>query len=302
MKSKGIVLIGPTSFAKFDKTPIHIIKKAGYEVRLNPFSKKMSEPELIQELQGVNGVIAGLEPFNKKVLEQSSLKVISRCGVGIENVDLATAKKLGIQVFATPEAPTNAVAEFSIGAIFCMLRKISQMNEATHQGKWEKMSGPELRGKTVSIIGVGRIGRQVAEYLNLFGARVLGVDVDPKRGLEGIEHVSLERAIAESHIICLHASGSQEILGPDHFKKMRNGVYITNTGRGGLINEEALQTALDNGLVAGAWLDTFSEEPYFGPLKKYPQVLLTPHVAYSSNESRKRMETEAVENLLSVLI
>lgn len=301
MKGKDIILIGPTTFGALDSSPIRQLERAGYEIRRNPVGRKLTEDELRQALKGVIGVIAGLEPLNSKVLSESSLKVISRCGVGLESVDTASAKRLGIKVFSTPNAPTTAVAELTLGAIICMLRKIPPMNQIMHAGGWEKMSGPQLRDKTVSVVGLGRIGQRVASYLKVFGVRLLGVDPFLRSHIHGIELMTLGDAIPQSHIISLHASGSKEILGSSEFEKMRQGVYVTNTGRGGLINESALQEALDSGKVAGAWLDAFSEEPYQGPLKDYKQVLLTPHIGYSSDEARRQMEIEAVENLLSGL-
>jgi len=301
MKNRDIILIGPTTFGALDASPLKRLEKIGYEIRRNPFGRKMSEDELRQALKGVVGIIAGLEPLNANVLSGSSLKVISRCGVGLESVDTASAERLGIKVFSTPNAPTTAVAELTLGAIICMLRKISPMNQIMHTGGWAKMSGPQLRDKTVSVVGLGRIGQRVASYLKVFGVRLLGVDPFLHNHIDGIELMTLGDALPQSHIISLHASGSTEILGRSEFEKMRQGVYVTNTGRGGLINESALQIALDSGKVAGAWLDAFSEEPYHGPLKDYRQVLLTPHVGYSSDEARGQMESEAVENLLSGL-
>ena len=173
MKGKDIILIGPTTFGALDASPIRQMERAGYEIRRNPVGRKMTEDELRQALEGVVGIIAGLEPLNAKVLALSTLKVISRCGVGLESIDVAASKRLGIRVFSTPNAPTTAVAELTLGAILCMLRKVSQMSQIMHTGGWEKMSGPQLRDKTVSVVGLGRIGQQVATYLKVFGVRML---------------------------------------------------------------------------------------------------------------------------------
>ena len=232
----------------------------------------------------------------------STLRVVSRCGVGMENVDQAAARRLGIQVFSTPNAPTVAVAELTIGALICLLRRVAQMDQTMHAGGWEKFSGPQVRDKTVAVVGLGRIGLQVAAYLRAFGARVIGVDPMRHGEVDGIPVVSLTEALAQAHIVSLHASGSAEILGAAEFAKLRRGAYVLNTGRGGLVNETALQAALDEGKIAGAWLDAFVEEPYRGPLKNYRQVLLTPHVGYSSDEARRQMEVEATDNLLKALV
>lgn len=301
MSQPNIILIGPTTFGSGDPAPLQRIEAAGYVVRRNPFGRKMTEADLTTALDGVVGLIAGLEPLTEKVLASSTLRVVSRCGVGMENVDQAAARRLGIQVFSTPNAPTVAVAELTIGALICLLRRVAQMDQTMHAGGWEKFSGPQVRDKTVAVVGIGRIGLQVAAYLRAFGARVIGVDPMRHGEVDGIPVVSLTEALAQAHIVSLHASGSAEILGAAEFAQLRRGAYVLNTGRGGLVNETALQAALDEGKIAGAWLDAFVEEPYRGPLKNYRQVLLTPHVGYSSDEARRQMEVEATDNLLKAL-
>lgn len=301
MASGRVILIGPSTFGAFDSRPIQQVEEAGFTVRRNPVGRKMSQEELLSALDGVVGAIAGLEPYSAEVLSRSRLKVVSRCGVGMENIDLPKAREMGIKVYSTPNAPTTAVAELTVGALITLLRKVPQMDRGMHDGKWEKRSGPQLEGKTVALVGLGRIGRKVAEYLRPFGVRLLGVDPLLQGPVEGIRMVSLAQALAEGDIVSIHASGSAELLGAKEFAAMKQGVYVANAGRGGLINEAALRDALESGQVAGAWLDAFAEEPYQGPLASYPQVLLTPHVGYSSDEARRRMEMEAATNLLAGL-
>ena len=301
MANSGIILIGPTTFGSMDPAPVKALEAAGYTVRRNPVGRKMSEAELATALDGVVGIVAGLEPLTDAVISKSKLRVISRCGVGLENVDQPAAKRCGVRVYFTPNAPTVAVAELTIGALICLLRRVSQMDQTMHTGGWEKLSGPEIRGKAVVIVGLGRIGLQVATYLKAFGANLIGVDPFRTGTVNGIPVLPLADALPKADIISIHASGSAEIVGSDALNKVKKGVYILNTGRGGLVNEAALQTALDDKRVAGAWLDAFVEEPYRGSLKNYRQVLLTPHVGYSSDESRRHMELEAVENLLAGL-
>ena len=297
----GAILIGPSTFGKFDPAPVRQIEAAGYAVRRNPVGRKMTQEELLAALAGVVGVVAGLEVYSAEVLTRSQLKVVSRCGTGVENIDLGKAEELGIKVYSTPNAPTTSVSELTVGALITLLRKVPQMDRGMHEGKWEKQSGPQLQGKTVALVGLGRIGRKVAEYLRPFGVRLLGVDPMVEDAVDGIPMVSLAQALAEGDIVSLHASGGTEILGAAEFAAAKPGVYVANAGRGGLINEGALCEALDSGKVAGAWLDAFSEEPYRGKLASYPQVLLTPHIGYSSDEARRRMEMEAAGNLLAGL-
>lgn len=298
---KGKVLIGPSSFGAADRAPLDRLKQAGAEVIPNPYGRKLSTDELRTLLPGVVGLIAGLEPLTRDVLERSSLKVISRCGAGLSNVDLEAAADIGIAVRSTPDAPTTAVAELTVGAMIGLMRGLPQMDRDLHEGRWSKQVGIQLEGKTILIIGFGRIGRKVASLLTPFNVRRLAVDAALAGTVEGVPVVPLHDALPQADVISLHASGETEILGEREFALLKPGVFLLNAGRGGLVSESVLCRALEKGRVAGAWLDTFSQEPYEGPLIHAPHVILTPHIGSSSVECRKRMEMEAVENLLAAL-
>ena len=295
------ILIGPSSFGNADVTPVERLRDAGYEVVPNPFGRKLSRQELIQLLPGVVGLVAGLESLDKAVLEQSKLRAISRCGVGMSNVDVEAAQRLGIAVRSTPDAPTTAVAELTLAVMLALLRKIVPMNADLHGGRWNRVSGEQLEGKTVVVVGFGRIGRRVARLLLAFDATVIAVDphvqtVDPPVAL-----AALDDALPLADIVTLHASGEDTILGEAELRRVKPGALVLNGGRGGLVDEGALCAALDSGRVAGAWIDAFRDEPYSGPLTRYPQVLLTPHTGSFTVECRRRMEMEAVDNLLEAL-
>jgi D-3-phosphoglycerate dehydrogenase / 2-oxoglutarate reductase len=297
------IIIGPSSFAETDKTPLNRLIAAGYEVIDNPYKRKLTMRELLDLLsEDVVGLIAGLETLDRKVLEKSRIQVISRVGVGLSNVDIDAARDLGIKVFNTPDAPTNAVAELTIGAMLSLLRMISQMDRALHDGQWHKKIGVQLQGKTVAIIGFGRIGRRVAELLSPFEVKILIVDpyVD-ESACSGYRKMTLQAALPKADIITIHSSGQDCIIGEKEFSRMKKGVYLLNVARGGIISENALVKTIEDGTVAGAWLDTFEEEPYKGPLCGYQNVILTPHVGSYTAECRSRMEGEAVENLLNAL-
>lgn len=293
------VLLGPSSFASMDSSPVKKLVSAGFEIINNPYGRKLTKQELIELLHGVKCLIAGLETLDEEVMSKSELKVISRCGSGMSNVDLEAAKKLDIKVFSTPYGPTAAVAELTLGAMIALLRMLSLMDREMHNGKWTKKIGMQLEGKTVLIIGFGRIGRKVAELLKPFNVRLLVVDQDIREKISGVEILSLNKALSEADIITLHASGEQQIIGDNEFKLIKEGAFLLNAARGQLVNEESLINALESGKIAGVWLDTFSMEPYTGPLCKYPQVVLTPHIGSYTVECRKSMEMEAVDNLLS---
>jgi len=219
----------------------------------------------------------------------------------MSNVDLKAAKDLGIAVFNTPSGPTTAVAELTLAVLLALLRRVPQVHMALQKGKWEKYIGTELRGKDVAVIGFGRIGQRVAHLLSAFGARVMGVDPLFSGEIEGVHMVNLESALNRADIITLHCSGENCVIGESELGMTKRGVFLLNAARGGVIDEQALMRALDDGRVAGAWLDSFSREPYMGPLQNYEQVILTPHMGSYTRECRKQMELEAVTNLIKAL-
>lgn len=299
--SRPRILIGPSSFGAVDGAPLQRLRDAGFDVIQNPFGRKLSAQELVQLLPGVIGVIAGLEPLGRTVLERSEIRVISRCGSGMSNVDLEAAQRLCIAVRNTPDAPTSAVAELTIAAMLALLRRVVPMNADLHDGRWTRLAGAQIEGKTVAVVGFGRVGRRVAHLLLAFGAKVIAVDPGVNRVDPPIELASLTDALPHADILTLHASGDDTVVGRAELLRVKPGALVLNCGRGGLLDEAALCEALGSGRVAGAWVDAFRDEPYCGPLTRYPQVLLTPHVGSFTVECRRRMEMEAVDNLLEAL-
>jgi len=296
------ILIGPSSFAALDETPMEMLISKGFQVVENPFKRKLTKPELLRLLsEDVTGLIAGLEPLDREVLKQSNLKVISRVGAGLSNIDLDAAKELKIDICFTPDGPTKAVAELTIGTMLSLIRKVPLMDKSLHDAIWDKRIGMQLEGKTIVIIGFGRIGRCVAELLSPFKTNTIVVDPFIKNQNIDYPILSLEDAIVKADIITIHSNGNECMIGEEEFSMMKKGSYILNPARGGLLSETALIKALDEGKVAGAWLDSFEVEPYNGPLKEYEQVILTPHVGSYTHDCRKQMETEAVQNLINAL-
>lgn len=298
---KKRILIGPSTFGAADPAPLKKLSDEGFELINNPFGRKLTKEELSQLLPGVKGLIAGIEALDREILKNSQLKVISRCGSGTDNIDLRAASELGIKVYSTPEAPVEAVAELTIGAMLSLLRFIPQMNRDLHCGKWSKKTGYQLKAKTVAIIGYGRIGRYVAKLLQSFGLKIIAVDpnVNPEQvKLEGIELMRLDKALSIADIVSIHVNENKEILGEKEFELMKQGSFLLNSSRGSVINKSALITAIESGRLAGAWLDTFKEEPYSGPLTKYDNIILTPHVGSYTKECRKLMEAESVDSII----
>ncbi len=296
------IVIGPSSFAEKDDAPLALLREAGLNVVPNQKKRKYTKAEIIELLQGAQGLIAGLEPLDAEVLGKTNdLKVISRCGSGMSNVDIVEAQRLGIAVFNTPDAPTASVAELTIGAILAGLRHLPHANSALHAGNWDKRIGRLLAEQTVAVVGCGRIGRRVIELLLPFGCRILGIDSFISPPLKGVEMLSLDEALPLADVITLHLSGEQCILDAKAFSRMKKGVFICNAARGGSLDEQALLDAVKSGLVAGAWLDALSSEPYNGPLQGLEQIILTPHIGSYTIECRRRMEMECVQNLLQGL-
>lgn len=304
------ILITTSIFGKDDPSPLNLLQNAGYEAIINPYGRRLTEDEVLDLLSEVKpvGMVAGVEPITARVLQQAEgLKVISRCGVGLENVDVNAARSLGITVTNTPDSPTEAVAEVTIGLIFNLLRMVSFLDRELRKGNWIKRTGGLVRGKKVGIIGLGRIGKEVAEMLLALGAKVAGTDIQPDYEWlrkNQVPLVSLEELLNQSEILCLHLShkpDNKHLIGRKEMEAMPKGAYLINTSRGEVIDHDALYSMLTNGHLSGAALDVFEQEPYTGPLTKLDNVILTPHIGSYTKETRLEMETQAVKNLLGAL-
>lgn len=300
------ILITTSSFGVKDTAPLDVLREHGLEPVLNPYGRKLSEDEVYQLINDVRpiGMIAGVEPLTSRVLKSpGNLRVISRCGIGLDNVDLAAAEYLGIKVLNTPDAPTLSVAELTLGLILAVLRAIPLMDMAMRNREWKRPMGRLLTGKTVGIVGCGRIGSAVERLLAGFQCRITGYDpaitTHPDIELTGIEPL-----LAESDVVTLHIPYSEEthhFINADRMNQMKRGAVLINTSRGGLVDESSLFDLLQDGHLGGIGFDCFEEEPYEGPLTQCANSVLTGHVGSYAEEARKRMEAEAVENLLNAL-
>ena len=305
LRTMNKIFISTTSFAKYDKEPIRILERKGLNIALNPHGRKLKKEELAHFLDNVIGLIAGTEDLTRDLLSSSrSLKVISRCGVGMDNIDLKAAGELGIKVFNTPDAPTLAVAELTAGLIFAALRRIVEADSSIREGKWEKYIGTLLHGKKIGIIGLGRIGKKVCELLAPFGVEVLSCEPKPDKDFiakYGIKNMALKDVLSNSDIVTLHLSHQAEqgcLIGREELGIMKGTAFLINTARGSLIDEEALIDSLKNNKISGAAIDVYEKEPYNGPLKELKNVVLTSHMGSYAKEARIEMEKTAVENLI----
>ena len=300
------ILITTSSFGKHDPSLLRILSESRFNYQTNPYARKLTEAEvceLIEEHQPV-GMIAGVEPLTRRVLEKAkNLKVISRVGIGMDSVDLQVAKDLGIIVTNTPDAPTIPVAELTLGMILSLLRRIHISDSSIRRGDWVRPMGNLLHGKTVGLIGCGRIGSYLAGLLSSFGCKILGCDSCVNKS-DNFFPVSLESVLSDTDIISLHIPYNQEnhhFINAKRIQSMKKGALLINTARGGLIDEDALYNALSSGYLDGAAIDCFEQEPYTGKLKDLDNVLFTAHIGSYAQEGRIMMERQAVENLLREL-
>jgi D-3-phosphoglycerate dehydrogenase len=297
------IAITTSSFAKYDDDALQRLKEAGYTWKLNAFGRKLTEDEAIELLQDCVGVVAGTEQLSARVMEAlPHLKIISRCGVGMDNVDLQAAADRGIQVCNTPYGPTLAVAELTLGLALDLLRHVTRMDRELRRGEWKKRMGYNLAGKRMGIIGFGRIGRAVADVFSHMSVEV--AFCDPQVQIEDYKRMELHDLLAWADIISLHCSKTSSecyLIGEPELGIMPEGSWLINCSRGGTVDEEALGRALETGRLAGAALDVFENEPYQGPLKDLDNVILTPHIGSYAQESRCRMELDAVLNLVNAL-
>ena len=299
------ILITTSSFDLQNFSQLDDLTAAGFEVVLNPFKRRLSEQEVADLLTSdVIGMIAGIEPLTAGVLKNArQLKVIARCGTGLDSVDLQAAHEQGISVFNTPDAPTTAVAELTIAHILGLLRHITESDRNIRAGQWAGQMGSLLQGKTVGLVGFGRIGQAVAKLVSAFGANVVAFDTQTISN-PGVKQLPLEELCTISDVISLHVPYSQEshhLINRSAFKRMKQTAILINVSRGGLIDEDALYEALESLRIAGAALDCFEIEPYSGPLLKFDNVHVTAHMGSYARESRDQMELDASTALVRSL-
>lgn len=299
------VLIATSSFNLGNFAQAKSLHDAGISIEVNPHGRRLSEDEVAELVAtDVIAILAGLEPLTDRVLSNAkSLRVIARCGTGLDSVDLQAASRLGIDVFNTPDAPTQAVAELTIAHMLNSLRHISTTDSNMRSGKWTPTMGSLLATKTVGLIGVGRIGSAVAKLAQAFGARVIGFD-PVVSSHNSVELLSLDEVLNQADIVSLHVPINEQthhILNANTISRMKPGSIVVNVSRGGLIDESALHDALKSQHLSGAALDCFEDEPYSGPLLQLPGVHVTAHMGSYARETRDLMEVEASTNLVNGL-
>lgn len=302
------ILLATSSFDVDNNPALTRLRDAGYELVSNPFGRRLDKEE-IQSLLApdVVAAVGGLEPYDNEVLAASGLKMLCRCGSGMDNVDMAAAREHGIEVRNTPEAPATAVAELTMALMMAVVRRVPEADRAVRGGDWPRLKGGLLGARTVVIVGYGRVGRRVATICSAFGARVLVVDPEAAEAAAaaGYETATLNSALGQADILTLHLPLTQStryMIGEAEMARMPAGGILLNVARGGLVDETALERALRSDHLGGAGLDCFENEPYSGPLSGFDNVVLTPHLGSLAHEARSRMEFEAAEHVAGYLL
>jgi len=300
------VLVTTVPFAEKDTRPLQALEQAGADVVINPLGRKLQESDLVNLISEFDILIAGTEPITQKVIDRAErLKLISRVGIGLDSVDLEAARKAEIAVSYTPDAPSPAVAELTIGLMIDLLRAVNVSNLRMHRSQWYRYFGCRLSEATIGVIGLGRIGSKVISHLAGFQCkRIMANDLNPDLPIPchpscEVEFVDKEKIYAEADIISLHVpltSCTKNLITNDEISLMRPGTFLINTSRGGIINELDLYRALDSGHLGGAAVDVFDQEPYSGDLSKLDNCLLTAHMGSMSVDCRTQMEIEASED------
>jgi len=285
-----------------DKGTVQTLKDLGHEV-IEQFFKP---EELKEQVKGFNVIIVRSETKVQKdiidsAVETGNLKLIIRGGVGVDNIDVTYAESKGIKVRNTPKASSLAVAELALGHMFSLARFIGIANVTMREGKWnkKKYTGIELSGKTLGLIGFGRIGQELAKKAKALEMKIIYNDIlGPAKDCPEYSFVSLDELLADSDFISLHVPGNEDkspVIGKLEFTKMKDGASLINCARGSVIDEAALLEALNSGKIAGAGIDVFLDEPTKNmELVNHERVSVTPHIGASTKEAQKRIGAEIV--------
>jgi D-3-phosphoglycerate dehydrogenase / 2-oxoglutarate reductase len=303
------VLITTVPFADKNRIPLEMLEEAGIEYLINPIGRKLNEKELASMVSDFDVIIAGTEQITDDVMDNGkNLKLISRVGIGLDNVDLLAAERRGIKVSYTPDAPAPAVAELTIGLMLTLLRAAHVSNLQMHDGHWNRYFGRRIPEVTIGVIGLGRIGTRVLNRLRSFGTpRLLLNDILPNSEIDRqfkVEWVTKEEIYKQADVITFHiplTKQTKNMVRKEHLKIMKPDAILINTARGGIINEDDLYDVMEEGHLSGASIDVFVQEPYSGKLREIERCILTAHMGSMSVDCRTRMEREATEEAVRFL-
>jgi D-3-phosphoglycerate dehydrogenase len=286
------------------------LREAGFETVYHPLTDRRTEEELIDLLRGIDGVIVSSDPFTARVLAAApQLKVISRTGVGYDAIDMKAATARGIVVTTTPGVNRHAVAEWAMALMLCCARKLTTNLDEVRRGGWTRHEGIDLAGKTLGLVGLGTIGKEVAQRASAFEMRILAYDLVqdlPFAEAYRVIFVPLDQLLRESDFVSLHLflnDASRHLINAERLALMKPTAFLINTARGGIVDTAALCLALKEKRIAGAGLDVVESEPLppDSPLRECDNVYLSPHVGGASADARRLSGAMAAENLIRAL-
>lgn len=303
------VLITARVFASVGQSALDLLQKAGCRVHMNEQFGPLKQEPLLRRLEGMDAVICSPDAYDADVLRSAAatnLKLISRWGVGYDTIDFAEATRQGIVVAYTPGMLNEAVADWTFTLLLGIARRVADAHMSMLKGEWKQFWGHDIAGKTLGIVGCGRIGQAVARRASGFDMQVLGHDLHPPAGVKNIAFVPLDQLLRESDFICLHAALTPEnegMIGEAQLRSMKPDAYLINTARGQLVDEAALARALNEGWIAGAALDVFSVEPLpmDNPLRGAKNLLLAAHQASLARGTAEKVCVATAQAVIDVM-
>ncbi len=293
-------------FSSTSELPMKLIKDNNIELSVNEHGRKNSSQELAQDIKDAEVLVAGTEKITEEVLKNApNLKLISRVGIGLDGIDFVLCKQYGVRVAYTPDAPTMAVAELCVAMILDLARKVTYTNNNLKENNaWNRYMGTLLYGKTVGILGMGRIGKSLIHLLSSFNVKFKVYDIEPDLAygrLYNVDFISKEELLKSSDIVSVNVplkEDTKDYIALNELKLMQKHSILINSARGGIINEADLYIALSEKIIHSAAIDVFEEEPYVGNLKELDNCILTCHMGASTIDSRTDMEVQAIEEAL----
>jgi len=309
MKPAWKVLITARGAQAAGEQAQQLLRDAGCEIIFPPKLGPLMGDELTAALSGMDAVLASLDGYSDAVLSSptaSQLKIIARWGVGYDSVNVSAASRNGIVVTYTPGLLNDAVADYTFALLLALARRVHEVHVTMQRGEWENAWGDDIAGKTLGIIGLGRIGKAVVRRASGFNMRVLAHTAHPDAANQSVEFVSLEKLLAESDFVSLHAAltpATRGMIGEAQLRQMKRTAYLVNTSRGALLDETALVRALKEHWIAGAALDVFTAEPLpaDSALRSAPNVLLSPHQSSYARGTGERVSLSAAQAIVDLM-
>jgi len=293
---------------EISKSGVEMLKAQGYKVDVRTGLK---EDELVRVIKDYDVMLVrSATKVTKKIISASKLKVIGRAGIGVDNIDVPAATERGILVMNAPSGNVISTAELTVGLIFALARRIAHADASMRKGEWKRkeLKGVQVSGKTLGIIGLGRVGAEVAKRAAAIGMKVIAYDplVSPEVGVRlHVRLVTLDRLLEESDFVTLHTPltpQTKDMLGKTELSHMKKNAYLVNCARGGVVNEDALYDALSEGKIAGAALDVYSQEPpKDSKLLGLENIILTPHLGATTKEAQEDVGSEIAEQVIAYL-